>query len=190
MECRFYFISSCISHVFTPDCWKLKLSVFWMFPNGINFVANFVKIYHCFKSRRERHTNSMTINLPSGPLSPEVMQQGRESDHSHPSRADVKNCGAVSPFPPCLDGIVFNYVIKYGDKCNLTWTEWTKSAAIWIFLATAVSHLGDSPSRNVRISCRLRTLYSTQFSLSHSTAIRFCFCTIYRRASSLASQRL
>jgi hypothetical protein len=34
-----------------------------------------------------------------GAVSPEVKRQGREDDHSPPSSAEVKNAGAIPPFP-------------------------------------------------------------------------------------------
>jgi hypothetical protein len=38
------------------------------------------------------------IQWVSGTISPEVKRPGRESDYSHPSSAEVKNGGVISPF--------------------------------------------------------------------------------------------
>jgi hypothetical protein len=57
----------------------------------------------------------MTSRLALGPTqppslwilgadSPEVKQQGLETDHSPPSSAEVKNSGAILPLPIRLDG--------------------------------------------------------------------------------------
>jgi hypothetical protein len=45
-------------------------------------------------------------------LSPGVKWPWREADHSPPSRAEVKNGGAVSPLPIRLHGIVPNCLIN------------------------------------------------------------------------------
>jgi hypothetical protein len=39
-------------------------------------------------------------------ISQRVKRPGSEGDHSHPSSAEVKNCGATPPFPPCFRGVV------------------------------------------------------------------------------------
>jgi hypothetical protein len=47
------------------------------------------------------------IKWVSGILSQGVMRLGREADHSPPSSAEVKNCGAT-PLLPILHGMVLN----------------------------------------------------------------------------------
>jgi hypothetical protein len=44
-----------------------------------------------------------------GPLSHGVMRQRRETDHSPPSSVEIKNGGAIPPFPICLYEVVLNY---------------------------------------------------------------------------------
>jgi hypothetical protein len=39
------------------------------------------------------------IECTPGTVSPGVMRQGREVDHSPPFDAEIKNDGAISPFP-------------------------------------------------------------------------------------------
>jgi hypothetical protein len=45
-----------------------------------------------------------------GAISQGVKRPGRQADHSPPSSAEVKNGGAIPPLPPCLHGIVLNYL--------------------------------------------------------------------------------
>jgi hypothetical protein len=40
------------------------------------------------------------IHCVPGALSPGVKRQGRDVDHSHPSSAEIKKCGAIPPLPP------------------------------------------------------------------------------------------
>jgi hypothetical protein len=39
-----------------------------------------------------------------------VKRQGRETDNSSASNAEVKKAGAILPNPMCLHGIMFNYL--------------------------------------------------------------------------------
>jgi hypothetical protein len=43
-------------------------------------------------------------------ISPWAKWTGHEADHSPKSNAEVKNGGAIPPFPPHLNGIVLNYL--------------------------------------------------------------------------------
>jgi hypothetical protein len=46
--------------------------------------------------------------MGTGAISNGVKRRGREADHSHPSSAEVKNGGAVTPLPHSPHGIVLN----------------------------------------------------------------------------------
>jgi hypothetical protein len=59
-------------------------------------------------SRRALGPTQPPIQWAPGALSPGVKRQVREADHSFPSSAEVKNCGAVPPFPLRLHGVVLN----------------------------------------------------------------------------------
>jgi hypothetical protein len=48
------------------------------------------------------------IHWVSGDLLPGIKRQEREDNHSPPSSAEVKNCGAIPPLPINLHNIVLN----------------------------------------------------------------------------------
>jgi hypothetical protein len=48
--------------------------------------------------------------MATGGYSPGVTRQGRETDHSLPSCAEVKNGGAITPPPIRLPGVKLNYL--------------------------------------------------------------------------------
>jgi hypothetical protein len=58
------------------------------------------------------------IQWVPGALSSGLKRRGRETDHSPPSSAEVKNGWAVLPLPICLHGMVRNDIMKYRDKIS------------------------------------------------------------------------
>jgi hypothetical protein len=57
-------------------------------------------------SRPPLRTTQPPIQMVLRALSPGVKRQGREADHSPPSRADIKNGGTIPPLPIRLHGVV------------------------------------------------------------------------------------
>jgi hypothetical protein len=60
-----------------------------------------------------------TVQRIQGTLYLGVKMQGRESDDSPLSSAEVKDYGALPPLPIYLHGIVLNNIIKYSDQIYL-----------------------------------------------------------------------
>jgi hypothetical protein len=61
--------------------------------------------------RRKRFFSSPQCSTPAlGALSPEVKRPGREADYLTPDSVEVKNGGAVPPFPIRLHGVVHNRI--------------------------------------------------------------------------------
>jgi hypothetical protein len=66
------------------------------------------------------------VQTDSGARSPEVKQPLSESEHSHQSTAEMKNSGAMSPFPTCFRGVYRESVAFYTLflRMDLRWSQW------------------------------------------------------------------
>jgi hypothetical protein len=70
-------------------------------------------------SRPALGTTHHPIKRVLGALTPWLKRQGHEADRSPPSTAEVKNGGAIPPFPIYLNGVVLN---KLSTGTNLYFT--------------------------------------------------------------------
>jgi hypothetical protein len=80
-------------------------SSLWLFHPGFDIQQgqDFSPL-HSIQTNSGAHPASCSIG--TGGISPGVKQLGHEADYSPPSSAEVKNGGAIPPFPICLHGIV------------------------------------------------------------------------------------
>jgi hypothetical protein len=70
-------------------------------------------LLHNIQTSFGTHPTSYTIS--TGAVSPGVKQQRHEADHSPPSSTEVKNSGAIPPFPTFMAW----YLIKPGITLSL-----------------------------------------------------------------------
>jgi hypothetical protein len=104
----------------------------------------------------------LVMQWEHGALSPGVKSRGRETDHSAPSIAEVKNSGAVRHVPQFLPGVVL----------SLLSTELTLSFYHFIIMSCCVlsgvcTHLPFQVTKKLSVfqlcwfnSCDQHTLYS------------------------------
>jgi hypothetical protein len=76
---------------------------------GVRFLggARDFSLLHSVQTGSRAHPVSYPVG--TGALSSEVNRPGRETHHSPPSGAEVKNGGAIPPLPIRLHGVVLNY---------------------------------------------------------------------------------
>jgi hypothetical protein len=79
-------------------------------------------------SRQALQATQPHIQWVPGALFPGIKQQGCEADHSPPSSTNVKNCGAIPPFPIFMPWCLIKQMDKFTLylmhlKCGLYRTE-------------------------------------------------------------------
>jgi hypothetical protein len=79
-------------------------TVGFRFPAG----ARDFSLLHSVQTESVAHPASYPVGTGGGGRFHGVKHPGREADHSSPSRAEVKNGGAISPLHIRLNGIVLN----------------------------------------------------------------------------------